>query len=154
LTECCQAVDAYARQRGVPTLYEVCNHYEVPLIHSAAEYNQFIGSLAGSNIRLILDSFHMNINEPDSLATLRANAPRTAIYHISDSGRGGIGSGQINFKAQHDVLVGAGFDGAVAIEPVLPHLTPSTPPASEQDQRLLDEEITRSARLWRGYWSG
>lgn len=151
LIECCRAVDAYARDRGVSTLYEVCNHYEVPLIHTAAECRELIRELGTNNLRMILDSFHMNINEKDPLQTLREHAADLAIYHISDSDRGGIGSGHIDFKAQHDVLRAAGFIGEVAIEPVLSHLTPNMPPQSGEDHDALDAEIRASTKQWRTY---
>lgn len=153
LVECCRAVDAYAQEQGVGTLYEVCNHYEVPLIHTAAECRQLISELGTNNLRMILDSFHMNIDERDPLQVLREHVADLAIYHISDSGRGGIGTGHIDFKAQHDLLRSAGFTGEVAVEPVLAHLTPSTPPASGEDNQALDEQIRSSAEQWRAYAS-
>ncbi|NIE73283.1 sugar phosphate isomerase/epimerase [Pantoea sp. Ap-967] len=154
LLACCKAVDAYAQEKGVRTLYEVCNHYEVPLIHTSDACRELISQVGGDNMRMILDSFHMNVNEPDPLATIRRNAAFTAIYHISDSGRGGIGSGHIDFRAQFDALLASGFTGDVAIEPVLPHRTPSLPPATGADAQLLDQEIMRSAAAWRSYLGG
>lgn len=151
LLACCKAVDAYAVSRGVPTLYEVCNHYEVPLIHTAVQCRTLLREVGSDNVRMILDSFHMNINEPDPLRTIRENAAFTAIYHISDSGRGGIGTGHVDFKAQHDALVANGFRGRVAIEPVLEHLTPSNPPKNDADRQLLDSQIRHSAEQWRSY---
>ena len=151
LVECCRAVDAYACERGVATLYEVCNHYEVPLIHTAEQCRALMDEVGGDNLRMILDSFHMNIDERDPLETLRSHAKHTAIYHISDSGRGGIGSGHIDFRAQYDALQAQGFTGHIAIEPVLAHLTPSTAPSSAADREALDEEVRRSARRWRAF---
>ncbi len=154
LLACCKSVDAYAQEKGVRTLYEVCNHYEVPLIHTSEACRELIGQVGGNNMRMILDSFHMNVNEPDPLDTIRRNAAFTAIYHISDSGRGGMGSGHIDFRAQFDALLASGFTGDVAIEPVLPHRTPSLPPATGADVQLLDQEIMRSAATWRSYLGG
>ena len=151
LVSCCKAVDAYAQDRGVRTLYEVCNHYEVPLIHTAAECRDLMREIGGQNMGMILDSFHMNIDERCPLDALRDNIDSLAIYHISDSGRGGVGSGHIDFKAQHDVLLSSGFKGEIAIEPVLSHLTPSTPPSSEMDCAALDHEIRASVVQWRSY---
>lgn len=151
LVDCCKAVDHYARERGVGTLYEVCNHYEVPLIHTAAQCQRLLEAIGGENTRMILDSFHMNIDEPAPLQTLREYASRTAIYHISDSGRGGIGTGHIDFAAQYRALQQGGFAGVIAIEPVLAHRTPSNPPANEADALELDEQIRHSAQVWRGY---
>lgn len=151
LFDTCQAVDEYARKHGVPTLYEVCNHYEVPLIHTATQAQELIERIGGSNLRLILDSFHMNIDEPDPIGALSRLAPRLGIYHISDSGRGGIGTGHIDFKAQYQALRANGFKGEVAIEVVLPHLTPSRAPITEADRATLDEQIRISAEQWRKY---
>lgn len=153
LVSCCKAVDAYAQHRGVKTLYEVCNHYEVPLIHTAAECRDLMREIGGQNMGMILDSFHMNIDEADPIQALRDNLDTLAIYHVSDSGRGGIGIGHIDFKAQYDVLMAGNFDGEIAIEPVLSHLTPSTAPTDEADCEALDHEITRSADCWRAYSS-
>lgn len=151
LVRCCKAVDGYAQQCGVRTLYEVCNHYEVPLIHTASECRELMRQIGGSNMSLILDSFHMNIDEPDPNQALRDNLDVLAIYHISDSGRGGIGSGHLDFRAHHDILVDGGFAGEIAIEPVLPHLTPSTAPTNRSERAALDQEIERSAQCWRAY---
>lgn len=154
LLACCRAVDAYAQARGISTLYEVCNHYEVPLITSSDDCRRLIAEVGGNNLRMILDSFHTNINEPDPLQTIRRNAEHTAIYHISDSGRGGIGSGHIDFRAQYDALMTSGFSGDVAVELVLPHLTPSLPPRNTADINMLGEHITRSAEAWRAFEHG
>ncbi|WP_052469280.1 sugar phosphate isomerase/epimerase family protein [Pseudomonas massiliensis] len=154
LFDACQAVDDYACKRGVPTLYEVCNHYEVPLIHTSAQALELIERIGSGNLRLILDSFHMNIDEPDPIAALSRLAPNLGGYHISDSGRAGIGTGHIDFKAQHEALRANGFKGDVAIELVLPHLTPSRAPGTEADRATLDEQIRTSAQRWRGYAAG
>lgn len=153
LIECCLAVNAYALERNIQTLYEVCNHYEVPLIHTAAECRQLIEKAGGGNMRMILDSFHMNINEPNPLAALRESLADMAVYHISDSNRGAIGNGNIDFAAQFQVLSAGGFEGEVALELVLPHLTPSTAPATSGDNLLLDRQILSSAAQWRAYES-
>ncbi len=151
LLTCCEAVNRYAHERGVRTLYEVCNHYEVPLIHTAQECRELIEAVGEGNMGMILDSFHMNINEQDPLQAIRANLDLLEIYHISDSGRGGIGTGHINFRTHHRTLLEGGFAGHVAIEPVLAHLTPSNSPRSADDQAQLDAQIYHSASCWRSY---
>lgn len=153
LIECCASVNEYAVERGIQTLYEVCNHYEVPLIHTAAECRQLIEKAGGGNMRMILDSFHMNINEPDPVAALRESLADLAIYHISDSNRGAIGNGNIDFATQFQALSAGGFEGEVAVELVLSYLTPSTAPVTSGDSLLLDRQIISSAAQWRAYGS-
>lgn len=151
LLACCKVIDAYAQRRGVPTLYEPCNHFELPLINTAQQCRELIHAVGSDNLRMVLDSFHMNINEPDPVQTLRDCAHLTAIYHISDSGRGAIGTGHIDFAAQYQALVANGFSGDVSIELVLPHLLPGQPPGSQSDCQALDVQIRASARQWRAY---
>lgn len=148
LVECVRAVAAYAQEQGVSLLYEVCNHYEVPLIHTAQACLAMLDEVGSDAIRIILDSFHMNINEPSPVQAILAVGDRLGMYHISDSNRAGIGSGNIDFLAQYRALKQIGFSGDVAIELVLPHLTPMTPPQTESDRRRLDAEIRRSAAVW------
>lgn len=136
------------------TLYKVCNHYEVPLIITSDECRALIDEVSGTNLRMILDSFHMNIDERDPLETIRRHTEHTAIYHISDSGRGGIGSGHIDFQAQYDALITLGFTRNVAVELVLSHRTPSSPPSDQADVALLDREIARSVEVWRAFERG
>ncbi|MFF7709695.1 TIM barrel protein [Pseudomonas sp. NPDC007930] len=151
LLSCCAAVNEHAKASGVRTLYEVCNHYELPLINTAAQCHELIGHVGAGNMGMVLDAYHMNINEADPVATLREHAALLAVYHIADSGRGGIGSGHIDFVAQYRALRQAGYEGAVAIEAVLPHLAPSSAPGSDGERAWLDEEIRRSAERWQGY---
>ena len=74
-----------------------------------------------------------------------------ANYHISDSGPGGIRTGHIDFVAQSRALASSGCCGALAIELVLSHLTPRTPPRSDVDHHALDLQIRHSAHVWQGF---
>jgi len=146
---CCTALHEYAAARGVALVYEVVNRYETPIIRTADEGERLRVALGGASIGLILDSFHMNIDEPDPQGTLRACAPELASYHISDSNRGGIGSGHIDFSAQRDILARTGFSGPVMIEIVLAENAPVTPPRNHAQWAALRIEIGRSLHFWR-----
>ncbi|WP_106476881.1 sugar phosphate isomerase/epimerase family protein [Phytohalomonas tamaricis] len=148
LVECCKALVPYAQKHGITPMYEVVNRYEMPLIRTAAEGRRLVAEV-GDELGLIPDSFHMNIDEADPCQALRDSAEWLVSYHISDSNRAGIGSGHINFPAQHRVLRQIGFSGPVMIEPVLPPLTPTTTPRSAAERDALDDEIHRSVATWR-----
>ncbi|OHV08910.1 TIM barrel protein [Kushneria phosphatilytica] len=149
IVECCRRLDEYASDCGVRLLYEPCNRYEVAMIHTAAEAEALLAEIGSDNIGVLLDSFHMNIEESDPCAALRRLAGRNGIYHISDSGRGGMGTGHIDYIAQHRALQEGGFNGPVAVELVLPHLAPTGLPRNAREQQMLDEQIRHSARIWR-----
>lgn len=149
LLDCCRQLEAYATPLGVRLVYEVCNRYETTMIRTLAEAIQLLNDLGDTRIGLILDSFHMNIDEPDACEAIRQCGDRLASYHISDSNRAGIGSGHIDFVKQHRTLRSQGFDGPVMVELVLPHLVPTTPPRNDSEWAELDEEVRRSVRVWR-----
>jgi len=100
------------------------------------------------NFGLILNSFHMHIEEPDPLEALRKSEKLLFSYQISDSNRSGIGRGQVDFVKHHGVLEEIGFDGPIIIEVVLPELVPGNTPKTALERERLDEEIRRSIRVW------
>lgn len=143
-----RAVDAFAKENEVPLYYEAVNPYEAPLIHSSTELNALLDALGSANVHVTLDAFHMHGNEQSSTRAILSCAKRLKAYHISDSGRGGIGSGQTDFIAEFNTLAATGFDGIVAVELVLPELTPSQPPRTPDQRARLDIEIARSVAVW------
>lgn len=149
LVSCIRTLETYATSQDIRLVYEVVNRYEVPMIRTFDECMRLLSDVGSSRIGILLDSFHMNIDETDPCAVIRRCGSRLASYHISDSNRGGIGSGHIDYLAQHRALQDIGFDGPVMVEIVLPHLTPTTTPRNSEERSRLDEEIRRSVRIWR-----
>jgi len=149
LLQCCASLEKHAAAAGVRLVYEVCNRYEVPIIRTLDACLALLEEADCPRIGVVLDSFHMNIDESDACAAIRRAGGRLASYQISDSNRAGIGSGHVDFVAQWRALQDIGFDGPVVLELVLPELTPSTPPQSAEQWARMNEEIARSARVWR-----
>ncbi|WP_417362365.1 sugar phosphate isomerase/epimerase family protein [Gallaecimonas pentaromativorans] len=150
LVNACKSLLAYAAERSVPLLFELCNRYEVPMMHNTGDYQRLVRALGQPGLGLLLDSFHMNIEEEhDPVQVLRHFAADTGIYHISDSNRGGIGTGHLDFVSQFRALHQGGFRGAVAVEVVLPHLGPGNPPRNAEERQQLAGQLRRSVRVWR-----
>jgi sugar phosphate isomerase/epimerase len=82
-----------AASHGVPFIYEPLNRYETNLINRQAEALAFLDERAIPNTVILADLFHMNIEETDLAAALRAIAPRLGHVHFSDSNREAIGHG-------------------------------------------------------------
>lgn len=149
LIHCCKTLDAYAQLKKIKLTYECVNRYESKMIHTAEAGIQLIHDVGHTNFGLILDSFHMHIEEPDPVEALRKSKQILCSYHISDSNRAGIGRGQVDFVKHHEILQEINFDGPVIIEVVLPELAPTTTPRNALERERLDEEIRRSVRVWR-----
>ena len=149
LVHCCKTLDAYAQLKKVKIAYECVNRYESSMIHTSEKANQLIAAVGHRNFGLILDSFHMHIEESDPAEALKNSKDILFSYHISDSNRSGIGRGQVDFVKHHSVLEDIGFEGPVMIEVVLPELVPRSTPKNDLERERLDEEIRRSVRVWR-----
>lgn len=120
---------AYAYRRDVSLLLEPINRYETNIINSLAEGARLIDDLGWDNLKLLADTFHMNIEEMSLAKSLREVGTYIGYVHFADSNRLAPGWGHIDFEAVHEALVDSGFSGFIGIE-VLP--LPSDLAAAEQ----------------------
>jgi sugar phosphate isomerase/epimerase len=75
-----------------------------------------IEKVGADNFGLLLDTFHMNIEEPDIEASIRACGDRIFHFHVADSNRWHPGAGHLDFRSILDVLDVAGYAGFVSGE--------------------------------------
>jgi sugar phosphate isomerase/epimerase len=112
LQECCAA----ARPYGVRLALEPINRYETTLINSATQGLELIARVEADNFGLLLDTFHMNIEEPDIEASIRACGARTFHFHVADSNRWHPGAGHLDFRSILQTLKATGYQGWVSGE--------------------------------------
>ena len=116
LQECCEA----ARPEQVRFALEPINRFETSLINSAADGLVLLSQVGAENLGLLLDTFHMNIEEPDIEASIRSCGDRTFHFHVADSNRWHPGAGHLDFKSLLNALASTGYQGWVSGE-FLPH---------------------------------
>lgn len=104
---------------AVRLVIEPCNRYESNIISTVDEGLTFLDRLALPNIGLLLDTFHMNIEEPDILESVGKAGSRIFHFHIADSNRWHPGAGHIDFKAVVNRLTEIGYNGFLSAE-ILP----------------------------------
>ena len=98
LAEALNALGEHARQYGVPLLFEPLNRYETNLVNTLDDGVACCGSLTTDNVRLLADLFHMNIEEADMPAAIRAGAGAIGHVHFVDSNRRPAGLGHTRFR--------------------------------------------------------
>ena len=125
LRECSDA----ARQHGVRLALEPINRYETTLINNASQGLDLIESVGKNNFGLLLDTFHMNIEEADIEASIQACGKHIFHFHVADSNRWYPGAGHLNFKSILETLFDIGYQGWVSGE-FLPK--PNTATAAEK----------------------
>ncbi len=120
LQECCAAArscgPAQDKPYGVRIALEPICRYETTLINSAVQGLELIEQVGADNMGLLLDTFHMNIEEPVIEDSIRACGDRIFHFHVADSNRWYPGAGHLNFKSILDALFATGYQGFVSGE--------------------------------------
>jgi sugar phosphate isomerase/epimerase len=106
----------YAARQGVRITLEPLNRYEADFIINVDEGLRFLGDVGAGNLGLMLDLFHMNIEEARIEDALRLAGGHLWHVHIADSNRRYPGSGHLDFTAPFDALHGMGYTGFVSAE--------------------------------------
>ncbi|GAB1475582.1 sugar phosphate isomerase/epimerase [Bacillota bacterium] len=116
LAESTREVALYAENKGVGLVFEAINRYENNYLNTAVETIAFIKDYALPNTRLLLDTFHMNIEESDFKEAILASRNLLGYIHIADSNRLYPGAGHIPFKGIFDALNKIDYKGFISAE--------------------------------------
>jgi D-psicose/D-tagatose/L-ribulose 3-epimerase len=115
---------AYAAEREVLLAVEPINRYETFLVTNLDEGLRFIEDVGSDNLKLHLDTFHMNIEEPDLAEAIHRAGDLLVNMHVSDSNRQAPGRGHIDFIALLKALKEINYAGMLTLEPVPPGSDP------------------------------
>ncbi len=100
----------------VPLLYEPLNRYETNLFNTVDEALAFLGTLRTQNVRLLLDLFHMNIEENDIAGAILRAGRHAGHVHFADTNRNAIGMGHLDVAPIAAALDAIGYTGWVSAE--------------------------------------
>ncbi len=109
-------LDGVLGDEGVTLGIEALNRFESDLTSTAAETCAIARACGSDHIGVLLDAFHMNIEEKDPPAAIRAAGDTLVHYHVSDNDRGRPGSGRYDFPADAKALAEIGYDKWVVAE--------------------------------------
>lgn len=116
LVEALQECSAVAATEAVRFALEPLNRYETDLIHTVEDGLDLIQRVGADNFGLLLDTFHMNIEEPSIEASIRACGDRIFHFHVADSNRWHPGAGHLDFPSILSALRETGYGGYVSGE--------------------------------------
>ncbi len=106
----------YAQEKKVPFIIETVNRYISSVTNTLENTYRLIEEYKGAYIRILPDTFHMNIEEADMYEALKKYAPYYDSIHYSDNNRLSPGLGAIDFEKLTRFLVDIGYKGGIAIE--------------------------------------
>jgi len=105
-----------AEKRGVTLVIEPVNHLQVGFNHTVAEASAMADRVGSPALGVMLDTFHMNIEEPSVVETVRLHAPRARHFHLCETNGGLFGTGGLDFRRVLSALVEAGYDRVASIK--------------------------------------
>ena len=142
-----------AEDNDVIFCVEVVNRFEQFIMNTAAEGIAFAERVGSPNCKILLDTFHMNIEEDSLRDSIVETGDWLGHFHLGETNRRPPGRGRMPWPEIFGALREINYQGAVVMEPFLV-------PGGEVGRDIsvyrdllgsadLDEEAARSARFVR-----
>lgn len=109
----------FAEKRKVTLQFEAINRYEIACGKSLEDAASIIRYYNHPNLKMLADTYHMNIEEKSFYDSLYSNADILGYIHLCDNNRMAAGLGMLNFTPVFKALLDIGYDGYICAE-VLP----------------------------------
>lgn len=109
-------LSAYAHDNGVVLCLEPLNRFETSFINTVSQMNEIIDRVDHPACKVLLDTFHMNIEEKSLGDAIRACGHRIAQIHACENDRGAPGSGHIPWTEIAQALKDIKYNGPIVIE--------------------------------------
>jgi D-psicose/D-tagatose/L-ribulose 3-epimerase len=124
---------AYAAERSVKLAIEPLNRFETDLVNTVDQGLELVADVGAKNVGLLLDTFHMNIEEKDIPSAIRRADGHIVEFHACSNDRGTPGEDHLPWNAIADALHEVRYEGPVVIEAFTPEI----------------KEIARAVSIWR-----
>ncbi len=128
-----QALSEYAAGKGIRLAVEPLNRFETDFMNTVDQALSFLSLLGADNVGLLLDTFHMNIEEKDLPAAIRQAGDKIFAFHACSNDRGTPGEDHLDWAGIAQALRDVHYDGPVVIESFTADIT----------------EIAKAVSLWR-----
>jgi D-psicose/D-tagatose/L-ribulose 3-epimerase len=128
-------LSAYAADHGVTICVEPLNRFETSFLNLASQAIEVVDRVDSKNCGLLLDTFHMNIEERSIGDAIRAAGPRMRHLHTCENDRGAPGSGHVPWDEVAKACGEIGYKGPMVIESFTSKV----------------KSIARAAAIWRSF---
>ncbi|MFG2090362.1 MULTISPECIES: sugar phosphate isomerase/epimerase family protein [unclassified Spirillospora] len=127
-----------AADSGIRLGLETCNRYETNLVNTAAQSLALAEDIDRPNVDVHLDTYHLNIEEPDTAHPVLVAGGRLGYVHVGESNRGYLGSGDIDFAGFFRALHRTGYTGPIVFESF--------------SSAVIAPELSNALCIWRDPW--
>ena len=128
-----------AADHGITLCMEALNRFEVYMINTADECLAYVRAVNRPNVKVMLDTFHMNIEEDSLTDAIRKSGPLLGHFHVGEANRRCPGpNGRFDWAAIGRALRSIGYAGGVVMEPFV----------------RMGGQVGRDVSLWRDLSGG
>lgn len=138
-TDSVERMADFAAKKGITLGLEVVNRYESNQLNTALQALEMLDKVNAPNVKVHLDTYHMNIEEANFIAPVLACGERLGYVHIGESNRGYLGSGTINFPELFKGLAAINYQGVITFESF--------------SSAVVDDNLSNALSVWRNLWS-
>ncbi|MCC6905611.1 MAG: sugar phosphate isomerase/epimerase [Anaerolineae bacterium] len=131
--ETLKVLAAEAKRRGITLGLEPVNRYEGYMYNVLEDGRDCIKAVGADNLKLHADTYHMNIEEEGFYKPIIATADVLDYVHMSESHRGLVGSGTVNWDQIWQALGEIKFKGHLVLESFA----------------AINEDLAQATCLWR-----
>ena len=116
---CMKVLAAKANNLGITYGIEVVNRFEGVVANTAAEGLRYVEMVDMPNVGLLLDTYHMNIEEESIDAAIRLVGDKLVGFHVGENNRTcpGCGKGHLDWDKIFGALKSIGYTGRIVAEP-------------------------------------
>lgn len=111
------ALGKTAAELGIDMCLEVVNRYETHILNTAEEAVRFCGETGSPNVKILLDTFHMNIEEDNIGDAIRHAGALLGHLHVGEGNRKVPGQGSLPWAEIGKALRDIGYKEGVVMEP-------------------------------------
>jgi sugar phosphate isomerase/epimerase len=132
-------VAAFAADHGITPGVEPLNRFETYLINRHDQALR-LAEEVGNDLRVVLDAFHINIEESDPMQAIRNTGDKLLDFHVADNNRRPCGLGRYDWTEVVSTLKSINYQGHLTAEFVL--TLDRTPMAAQGEKRESDMQFS------------
>jgi D-psicose/D-tagatose/L-ribulose 3-epimerase len=114
--ECLARLAEHASETGITLGLEPVNRYESPLLNTCEQAVQLADMIGAPNIKIHLDTYHMNIEEKSWTEPVALAGKRLCHFHLCENDRGIPGTGLVDWEELFKALGELRYDGYAGLE--------------------------------------
>ena len=128
-----------AEDKGITFAVEVVNRYESSLVNTAEEAVKYVDEVGSPNCKILLDTYHMNIEEDSFAGAIKLVGNRLGHFHVGESNRRPpCENGKMPWNEITNALKEIDYQGAIVMEPFI----------------KMGGEVGRDIKVWRDISEG